>query len=108
MTKGPNIVAIAVKHDADRHGAFGLDDKGKWHRLSPSWLRDVHEDQLKTFVVPTAEQGRMAKVQRLTAVKIGTKVVVGESLEAATKRAVLALKLLARGEHVPVPVEKSA
>ncbi len=108
MTKSPHIIAVAVKPDGERYGAFGLDDKGKWHRLSPSWLRDVHEDQLKTFVVPTAEQGRMAKVSRLTPVKIGTKVVVGEQLASATQRAVLALKLLAKGEKVIVPEEKSA
>lgn len=104
----PNIVAVAVKPDAEKFGAFGLDDKGKWHRLSPSWVRDVCEDQLKTFTVPTAEQGRMAKVTRLTPVKIGTKLVVGESLVSATQRAVLALKLLARGEPVVVPREKVA
>ncbi len=107
--KEPTIIAVAVKKEPDKgYGAFGLDDKGGWHRLSPSWLRDVHEDQLKTFVVPTQEQGRMAKIQRLTPVKIGTKVVVGEQLATATQRAVLALKLLARGERVPVPVEKTA
>ncbi len=108
MTKGPNIVAVAVKPDGERYGAFGLDDKGKWHRLSPSWLRDVHEDQLKTFVVPTAEQGRMAKVSRLTPVKIGTRVVVGEQLTTATERAVAALKVLAKGGRVLVPMEKVA
>ena len=102
------IIAVAVRRDGEKYGAWGVDAKGTWHRLSPSWLRDVHEDQLKTFVVPTQEQGRSAKIQRLTPVKIGTKVVTGESLVTATQRAVLALKLLARGEPVVVPKEKVA
>ncbi len=104
----PQIVAVAVKRDGEKFGAWGVDAKGKWHRLSPSWRRDVMEDQLKTFTVPTQEQGRMAKVQRLTPVKIGTKIVVGETLVTATQRAVLALKLIARGESVTVPEEKVA
>ena len=102
------IIAVTVRPDGTGYGAFGLDDAGKMHRLSPTWLRDEMVDQLKTFTVPTAEQGRMAKVQRLTPVKIGTKLVVGESLTTATQRAVMALKLIAKGERVVVPKEKTA
>ncbi len=101
------IIGVTVQRDMDGHSAFGIDETGALHRLSPSWVRDVKADKLHTFEVRLKEKGRVAKVQRLAPTKTGERVVTGESLALATSRALKALKLLAIGKTVDVPAVKA-
>lgn len=100
------VVAVSVAPDGQGHSAFGHDETGKRHRLSPTWIRDVHEDRLQTFEVPSNRPGVKAKIDRMAPFKVGRKLVTGETLYTATERAVRALKLLAKGLPIEVPKEK--
>lgn len=100
------LIGVAVKREGLGHSAFGIDEHGGLHRLSPSWLRDTTEERLTTFEINLKEKGKKAKIQRMARHTTGKHVVVGESLPIATQRAVKALKMLAMGQRVDVPETK--
>lgn len=100
------IIGVTVAKDGEGFSAFVIDKKGKLHRLSPSWLRDVKEDQLQSFKVKQVERGKFTEVKRLTPVTVGKRIVTGETLPLATARAFQALKRIAVGAHVEIPEVK--
>lgn len=95
-----------VTKDGDGYGAFAYDKKGNRFRLSPTWVREVFADEPQQVKVPIKEKGQMGVVTRLVSKKIGEKLVIGESRELATDRAVRAMKRQAAGLSVEIPKEK--
>lgn len=95
-----------VDKDGEGWSAFARDEKGKSHRLSPTWVRDVLADEPQQVKVPLREKGQLGVVTRLVSKVVGKKLVVGESLISATGRAERAMRRQAAGLPFDIPKEK--
>lgn len=101
-------IGVTVREDGDGYSAFLIGEGGQLQRLSPTWQREVKEDQLREFDVPLREKGKTGKVKRMVPVVVGTKLVCGESLPIASERAIKALRLIATGRVDAIKLPKEA
>lgn len=99
MKRGVFIACDGNQDGPERWNTYVIDENGSVDMLSPEWTREVKESRQMPMSEIDKDTQKKRTVLRVIPVKIGEKIVTGESQAAALARGIRELQKMIRAEY---------